>query len=57
MKRKELLRRLAEAGYEFKEGGSHTKACRDGRVVTVIPRHAEVSDMTAKRILKDAGIK
>ncbi|GGK53662.1 hypothetical protein GCM10011591_26850 [Nocardia camponoti] len=36
---------------ELTEGGSHTKA-KIGERQTVIPRHSEVNEMTAKAIIK-----
>lgn len=37
MKRKEILRKLEEAGFILKEGGSHTKVYdKNGKYVSVI---------------------
>lgn len=57
MKRNDLLRLLKAAGFEFQEGGRHTLVFRNGIMVTQVPRHREVNELTAKKILKDAGIK
>lgn len=57
MKRNALLRLLKAAGFEFQEGGRHTLVFRNGIMVTQVPRHREVNELTAKKILKDAGIK
>ena len=57
MKRRELIRRLRECGAEFvREGASHTvyRNPRTGLLVP-IPRHAEVNDRLADKILRDAG--
>lgn len=59
MKRRELLKRLQqiakERGESFTlvEGGSHTKAFIGPQMIAV-PRHREVSELTAKTILKEA---
>ncbi len=37
------------------EGGSHTKVVM-GNQRTVVPRHNEVNEMTAKAILKQMGV-
>lgn len=61
MKRKELLKKLRkharENGYvlEVTEGAKHTKI-RMGERMTVVPRHAEINEMTAKSILKQMGV-
>lgn len=57
MKRKDILRRLAEAGFTFEEGGSHTKAYdRDGTFKTTIGRHTEISEMIVRKIEKQTGV-
>lgn len=60
MKRKDLMKRLAahakanDLDMVVTEGGSHTKvAIGDSR--TVVPRHAEINEITAKKILKQIG--
>lgn len=61
MKRVELLKTIANwakaNGYAFttKEGGRHTKITV-GDKRTVIPRHSEIAENTAKNILKQLGI-
>ena len=60
MKRTDLMKRLAkiarERGEELivTEGGNHTKV-RVGQKMTMIPRHREVSEGTARTILKSMG--
>lgn len=61
MKRTELMKRLAkhasQTGQDMTvaEGGSHTKVVI-GSSRTVVPRHAEINEMTAKAILKQMGV-
>lgn len=57
MKRKDLLRLLKAAGLEKREGGNHTSLYRNGVLVTQVPRHNEINELLAKKILKDAGLK
>lgn len=61
MKRNELLSRMARLakryGFEFSKtpdvhGGSHDKWYVRGDAV-IVPRHAEVNELTAKGILKE----
>lgn len=57
MKRRILIRKLEEVGFVFKEhGGNHDKYCR-GSDIEEVPRHREINEITAKRILKKWGIK
>ena len=58
MKRKTILKKLAEAGFTFTEGGRHTLAYdKDGIYRTAIGRHAEISARIAKKIEKQTGVK
>ncbi len=60
MKRRDLLKKLNEiAGGKgqamtMKEGGNHTLIDFDGKRVTVVPRHNEVNEITAVKIIKQA---
>lgn len=60
MKRRELLKVLrAEAQrvglrLEIREGGSHSKV-EIGERSSVVPRHAETNEITARSILKQMG--
>ena len=56
MKRRDLVRRMRECGAEFvREGSSHTifRNPRTGILVPV-PRHVEINDRLAAKILRDA---
>jgi len=55
MKRKDLERKLKQAGWVKTEGGNHTKWKKDGMTIPT-PRHNEVNECLAKAILKQAGI-
>jgi len=60
MKRRDLLKALSEiaktAGVEMEitEGGNHTKV-KIGDKSTVVARHNEINELTAKSILKHMG--
>lgn len=62
MKRRDLIKKLETEAQrrgetlEMVEGGSHTKV-RIGKDVSVVPRHSEINEITAKEILKQMGAK
>lgn len=64
MKRKLLVRKLENAGYAWAREGDHTTMFKPGvpkdqpplRGLIQIPRHNEINEVTAKEILKQAGI-
>ena len=55
-KRRDLVKALEDAGYMSDGGANHEKFKKDG-VVVLLPRHREIPDETAKRILRQAGIR
>lgn len=59
MKRKDIDRALKKAGWIIYHGGSHDMAVHPDHPDKKIPlpRHKEVKEITAKSILKDAGLK
>lgn len=58
MKRKEILKKLAAAGYSFEDGGNHTKAYdKTGAYRTTIGRHTEIPEPTVRKIEKQTGVK
>ena len=62
MKRTDLMKRLRQhasaVGQEMvvREGGNHTKVTI-GAARTVVPRHREINERTAKAILKQMGVR
>ncbi|MFE4195322.1 hypothetical protein ACFRJ9_05625 [Paenarthrobacter sp. NPDC056912] len=60
VKRKDLLRMLEGIAkrrgepIEYREAGSHTVA-RVGNRQVAIPRHSEINEITAKKIIKQIG--
>lgn len=59
MKRRDLDRALKKAGWQIYHGGSHDKAKHPNKpgLTLILPRHAEVNELTVLSILKTAGLK
>ncbi len=56
MKYRELVKKLNELGWYYKKpGGRHDIFTKDGKIMP-IPRHKEINEITAKEILKKAGL-
>lgn len=54
MKKKDVEKQLKKLGwYLDREGGSH-EVWTNGEAKTVVPRHREINEFTAKGILKKA---
>lgn len=56
MQRRELVRILTNAGFKSIGGSNHEKF-RRGSVTVRVKRHREIEDETAKRILRQAGLR
>lgn len=57
MKRKDIIKKLRQAAFTFKEGGGHTKAYdAEGRYKTTIPRHTEINEDLVRAIEKQTGV-
>ena len=56
MKRRELVRLLLLAGFESVGGAKHECFVK-GSLRVLIKRHREIEDATAKRILRQAGLR
>lgn len=55
MKRERLISALVKAGFVLVGGTRHDKFRKDS-VTVMVPRHTEINEMLARKILKDAGI-
>lgn len=55
-KRRDLVRMLLKAGFES-EGGTKHERFNNGKVTVSVKRHREIDDATAKKILRDAGLR
>lgn len=58
MKKKDIERKLIQAGWTIIPGARHDMAKHPNRpgIKIPIPRHTEINEYTAKGILKDAGL-
>ena len=57
MKRRDLIKKLEGAGFLFKEHGGNHDTYKRGSDTEQVPRHTEINEITAKRILKKWGLK
>ncbi len=57
MKRKDLIKKLESAGFEFSLHGGNHDTYRRGSDTEQVPRHTEINEITAKRILRKWNIK
>lgn len=59
MKRKDIDKKLKQAGWVIAHGGNHDLATHPQKPGIKIPllRHKEINEYTARGILEDAGIK
>ncbi len=57
MKRRDLIKRLAQIGWYLARRGSDHDIYTNGIKSQPIPRHNEINEITAKNILKKAGLK
>ena len=54
MKRRDLIKKLEDAGFRFKEHGGNHDTYKRGSDTEQVPRHDEI---TAKKILRKWGLK
>lgn len=58
MKRRDLIKQLEAAGYrKARDDGDHTVYTKPGSQAAIVPRHREINEITAKKILKVEGLK
>jgi len=57
MKQKDLIKKLTSAGFVFKEHGGNHDTYKRGTDTEQVPRHKEINEITAKKILKKWGLK
>nr|WP_092335447.1 type II toxin-antitoxin system HicA family toxin [Desulfosporosinus hippei] len=58
MKRRDLIRKLESNGFnKIRDNGDHTIYKASNKRAVQVPRHREINEVTAKQILKDAGLK
>lgn len=56
MKRRDLIKKLEKAGFEFERNGANHDVYRRGDEEETIPRHREINEKLAKAILKRRGL-
>ena len=56
MKRRDLIKKLEDAGFRFKEHGGNHDTYKRGSDTEQVPRHAEINEITAKKILRKWGL-
>lgn len=57
MKRRDLIKRLTDAGFKMiRDDGDHAIYKAPGKPFAAVPRHNEINEITAKQILKRAGL-
>ena len=57
MKRRDLIKRLEADGYKIHRHGAEHDIYTKNRTAVQVPRHSEINEITANKILKDAGLK
>ena len=57
MKRKEILKKLRQAGCTLVEGTNHTKVYRGDRYLGPVGRHTEIAEWVVALIEKQTGVK
>ena len=57
MKRRDLIKKLESAGYRHDRTGDHAIYKKQGSRPVQVPNHKEIDEITAKEILKVAGLK
>ena len=57
MKRRDLIKKLETAGYKLNRTGDHAIYEKKGGRPVQVPNHRELNEITAKEILKAAGLK
>ena len=57
MKRKDIIKKLRQAGRTFEEGSNHTKVYKDGVFQAIIGRHNEIDEKIVEKIEKQTGVK
>lgn len=56
MKRRELIKKLENAGFVLKRNGGSHDLCSRGSDTETIPRHKEINENLAKAILRKWGL-
>ncbi len=57
MKQRDLIKKLKKAGFELKRHGGNHDTYQRGKDITQVPRHKEINEVTAMKILEKWGLK
>ena len=57
MKRRDLIKKLEEAGFTLKRNGSDHDVYTRGKDIEEVPRHREINEKLARKILRKWGLK
>lgn len=57
MKQRDLIKKLKDAGFEFKRHGTDHDVYIRGKDREEVPRHREINEKLAKAILRKWGLK
>ena len=57
MKQRDLIKKLEQAGFRFERHGTDHDIYRRGSDIEEVPRHREVNERLARRIMKKWGLK
>lgn len=57
MKQRDLIKKLEQAGFRFERHGTDHDIYRRGSDIEEVPRHREVNERLARKILKKWGLK
>lgn len=57
MKQRDLIKKLEQAGFQFERHGGEHDVYRRGSDIEEIPRHREINERLARKILKKWGLK
>lgn len=57
MKRKDLIRKLEQAGFKLVRNGANHDIYKRGQDEETVPRHKEIDEMLARKILRKWGLK
>ena len=56
MKKKDLEKQLKKNGFSLNHGAKHDRWSKDGHPPIMVPRHSEINERLAQKILKDSKI-
>ncbi len=55
MKQRDLIKRLKKLGFDFHHHGGSHDIYSNGKIKVQVPRHREIAEKLANKIIKQAG--